>query len=63
MQIIYDNNIEDSYHLKDGIPQSKDFSALSGAEIVHYDTLQEYRIWNHAKAVDIKENGRMRGNM
>ena len=59
------NNIEDSYHLKDGIPQSKDFSALSGAEIVHYDTLQEYRIWNHAKAINISDDtkGRLRGNM
>ena len=59
------NNIEDYYHLKDGTSQSKDFSALSGAEIVKYDTLQEYRIWNHAKAVDMLDDtkGRLRGNM
>ena len=57
------NNIEDYYHLKDGTSQSKDFSALSGAEIVKYP--QEYRIWNHAKAIDIADDtkGRMRGNM
>lgn len=58
------NEIEDSYHLKnDG--ENKDFSALSGGEIVHYKTLDEYRIWNHAKAVDITdpEKGRLRGNM
>ena len=59
------NNIEDYYHLKDGTSQSKDFSALSGAEIVKYDTLQEYRIWNHAKAINIADDtkGRIRGNM
>lgn len=56
------NNIEDFYHLKDNV-DTKDFSALSGAEIVHYDTLDEYRIWNHAKAVDMKSKGRLRGNM
>lgn len=54
------NDIEDYYHLKDDV-STKDFSALAGGEIVKYD--DEYRIWNHAKAVDIKENGRMRGNM
>lgn len=59
------NNIEDYYHLKDGTSQSKDFSALSGAEIVKYDNLQEYRIWNHAKAINIADDtkGRIRGNM
>ena len=56
------NEIEDSYHLKDDIP-TKDFSALSGGEIVHYKTLDEYRIWNHAKAVDMQAKGRLRGNM
>ena len=56
------NEIEDSYHLKDDIP-TKDFSALAGGEIVHYKTLDEYRIWNHAKAVDMQNNGRLRGNM
>ena len=64
------NEIEDCYHLyagKDSAGQSlKNFSALSGAEIVRYPNLEEYRIWNHAKAVDIhdfKKGGRMRGNM
>lgn len=59
------NNIEDYYHLKDGTSQSKDFSALSGAEIVRYDNLQEYRICNHAKAINIADDtkGRIRGNM
>ena len=59
------NNIEDYYHLKDGTSQSKDFSALSGAEIVRYNNLQEYRICNHAKAINIADDtkGRIRGNM
>ena len=56
------NEIEDSYHLKDDVP-TKDFSALAGGEIVHYKTLDEYRIWNHAKAVDMQTRGRLRGNM
>lgn len=41
----------------------KNFSALAGAEIVRYKNLDEYRIWNHAKAVDVKEHGLLRGNM
>lgn len=59
------NDIEDYYHLKDGSTQSRDFSSLSGAEIVKYDNLQEYRIWNHAKAVNIIDptKDRLRGNM
>lgn len=56
------NEIEDFYHLKDNIP-TKDFSALSGAEIVRYENLDEYRIWNHAKAIDLNSGGRLRGNM
>lgn len=56
------NEIEDFYHLKDNIP-TKDFSALSGAEIVRYENLNEYRIWNHAKAIDLNSGGRLRGNM
>ena len=56
------NEVEDYYHLKDNVP-TKDFSALAGGEIVYYDTLDEYRIWNHAKAVDMQSRGRLRGNM
>ena len=56
------NEVEDAYHLKDDVP-TKDFSALAGGEIVHYKTLDEYRIWNHAKAVDMQTKGRLRGNM
>ena len=56
------NEVEDYYHMKDNIP-TKNFSALAGGEIVKYNTLGEYRIWNHAKAVDLQEGGRLRGNM
>lgn len=56
------NEIEDFYHLKDGQP-TKDFSNLSGGEIVRYDNLDEYRIWSHSKAVDMNDYGRLRGNM
>lgn len=56
------NNIEDYYHLKDG-NNSKDFSAMAGAEIVKCDPINEYHIWNHAKAVDLQDGGRLRGNM
>lgn len=56
------NEVEDFYHMKDNVP-SKDFSALSGGEIVRYENLDEYRIWNHARAIDLQDSGRMRGNM
>lgn len=55
------NEVEDTYHLKDGAP-TKDFAALSGGEIVYYKNLNEYRVWSHAKAVDMNF-GRLRGNM
>lgn len=56
------NEVEDYYHLKDNI-QTKDFSALSGGEIIRNNKLDEYRIWNHAKAIDLNDKGRLRGNM
>ena len=48
--------------MKDNV-STKDFSALSGAEVVRYNNSGEYRIWNHAKAVDLNYGGRIRGNM
>lgn len=56
------NEVEDYYHMKDDVP-TKNFSALAGGEIVKYNNLGEYRIWNHAKAVDLQSGGRLRGNM
>lgn len=55
------NTIEDYYHLKDG-SNTRDFSALAGGEVVYYKDRDEYRLWNHAKAVDLSK-GRLRGNM
>lgn len=57
------NEIEDYY--AGATAPSKDYSALAGGEIIRYDTLNEYHIWNHAKAVDVSDptKGRMRGNM
>lgn len=55
------NEIEDFYDSKTA--PNKDYSALSGGEIVKSN--DEYHIWNHAKAVDISNPvyGRIRGNM
>jgi hypothetical protein len=33
---------------------NKDYNHLSGSEIVYYPTAKEFRIWCHAKAVDMK---------
>lgn len=42
---------------------NKDFVNLSGSEIVYDELLGEFKVWVHAKAQDIKDRGRMRGNM
>ena len=57
------NEIEDTY--RSMTSKNRDYSNLSGGEIIKYDTLDEYHIWNHAKAIDITdpEKGRLRGNM
>ena len=50
------NEIEDYYHsLGNGtiVGKPANFDHLSGGEIVYYPNRQEYRIWNHALAVDI----------
>ena len=46
------NDVED-YYINITYPQGYDYRHLSGAEIVYYPNRQEYRIWNHSKAVDI----------
>lgn len=56
------NEVEDAY--KQMTAPNKDYNHLAGGEIIYYPTLDEYRIWNHAKAVDMKSSGgRLRGNM
>ena len=44
------NEIED-YYVSSTYSKGYDYRHLSGAEIVRYPNRQEYRIWNHAKAV------------
>lgn len=48
------NNIEDNY-ISITYPQGYDYRHLSGAEIVYYPNRQEYRIWNHAKAISLDD--------
>ena len=44
-------------------PTNKDYNNLSGSEIVFDELLNQFSILMHAKAVDIREGGRIRGNM
>lgn len=57
------NEIEDYY--KGKTAPNKDYVNLSGSEIVYDEKLDEFRVWTHAKAADIKDPriGRLRGNM
>ena len=47
------NEIESYYHSAAG--SNADYSHLSGGEIVYYPTRQEFRVWNHCKAVDVDD--------
>lgn len=42
---------------------SRDYQNITGSEIVYEPLLNEYRIATHQKANDMKEVGRLRGNM
>lgn len=57
------NEIEDYY--KGKTAPNKDYTNLSGSEIVYNEKLNEFRVWTHVKAADIKDPriGRLRGNM
>ena len=55
------NEVEDSYN--EMTSKDLNYASLAGAEILYYDTLGEYRISNHSKAVDMQKEGRLRGNM
>ena len=48
------NDVED-YYISVTYPQGYDYRHLSGGEIIYYPNRQEYRIWNHAKAIDIDD--------
>lgn len=54
------NDVEDYY--KQMTSPNKDYNHLSGSEIVYYKNADEYRIWEHSKAVDIEES-LLKGNM
>ena len=50
------NDIEDYYHnlgTQNINGQQANFDHLSGGEIVYYPNRREYRVWNHALAVDM----------
>lgn len=48
------NEIED-YYIHVTYPETHDYRHLSGAEVVYYPNRQEYRIWNHAIAVNLDD--------
>lgn len=48
------NDVED-YYITATYPEGYDYRHLSGGEIVYYPTRQEYRIWNHTKAVSLDD--------
>ena len=48
------NEIED-YYIHVTYPETHDYRHLSGAEVVYYPNRQEYRVWNHAIAVNLDD--------
>lgn len=50
------NEIED-YYISSTLPQGSkwDYKHLSGAEIVYYPNRQEYRVWQHAPAINLND--------
>lgn len=48
------NEIYDSYK-RYNAPGGFDYDHLAGAEIVYYPTRNEFRVWNHAEAIDVDE--------
>ena len=66
------NEIKDTYEFVNEVYDSwnnweqignRDFIHLAGAELVYDKLLNEYKVWNHSKAANLKKVGRMRGNM
>jgi len=47
------NNIYDKY--KQATSPNKDYDHIAGAEVTYYPTRQEFRIWNHQKAVSMDD--------
>ena len=55
------NEIEDYYHSMRS-PQDRDYSRLSGSEIVRYEDLNQYNITTHVKNLPIPRHGIIKGN-
>lgn len=56
------NAIEDKY-VQVISPLGKDYRRLTGAEVIWNKPEDKFYIWNHCPALDIKQVGRMRGNL
>lgn len=57
------NEVEDYYKKVIATPTYADYPNLTGGEIQWDQTLDQFSICNHVKCRDIKEVGRVRGNM
>lgn len=55
------NEIEDYYHSMQS-PSDRDYSRLSGSEIVRYEDLNQYNIATHVKNLPIPRHGIIKGN-
>lgn len=55
------NEIEDYYHSMRS-PSDRDYSRLSGSEIVRYEDLNQYNITTHVKNLPIPKHGVIKGN-
>lgn len=55
------NEIEDYYHSMCS-PQDRDYSRLSGSEIIRYEDLNQYNIATHVKNLPIPRHGIIKGN-
>lgn len=55
------NEIEDYYHSMRS-PSDRDYSRLSGSEIVRYEDLNQYNISTHIKNLPIPKHGIIKGN-
>lgn len=55
------NEIEDYYHSMRS-PSDRDYSRLSGSEIIRYEDLNQYNIATHVKNLPIPKHGVIKGN-
>lgn len=55
------NDIYDCYQIATS-KYGRNYQNLSGTEVIYDEQLNEFRLWTHSKAWDMKEVGRLRGN-